>query len=81
MNVVTDAQCEEAFTKCGFMNCIETTKFQNLKGSGAVLQGRFGSGAGCVVLSIIPLIVIFNTTVVSMASNARWENLYHLSET
>lgn len=34
-------------------------------------QGRFGTGIGGVILLGIPLVVIFNTAVVSMVTNAR----------
>ncbi|EIE25063.1 amino acid transporter [Coccomyxa subellipsoidea C-169] len=36
-----------------------------------VFQGRFGNGTGGVVLLGIPLMVIFNTAVMSMITNAR----------
>ena len=36
-----------------------------------VLQGRFGNGAGGIVLLGIPLLSFFNGTVISMGTNAR----------
>lgn len=34
-------------------------------------QGRFGNGAGGIVLLAIPLLSFFNATVISMGTNAR----------
>ena len=36
-----------------------------------LLQGRFGNGAGGIVLLAIPLISFFNGTIISMGTNAR----------
>ena len=36
-----------------------------------MLQGRFGNGAGGIVLLGIPLLSFFNGTVISMGTNAR----------
>lgn len=36
-----------------------------------VLEGRFGNGQLGQVLSIVPLIAIFNTTVMTMATASR----------
>ena len=36
-----------------------------------MLQGRFGNGAGGIVLLAIPLLSFFNGTVISMGTNAR----------
>ena len=35
------------------------------------VQGRFGNGAGGIVLLAIPLLSFFNATVISMGTNAR----------
>ena len=35
------------------------------------MQGRFGNGAGGIVLLAIPLLSFFNGTVISMGTNAR----------
>ena len=39
--------------------------------SGMCAQGRFGNGAGGIVLLAIPLLSFFNATVISMGTNAR----------
>ena len=38
---------------------------------GIFVQGRFGNGAGGIVLLAIPLLSFFNGTVISMGTNAR----------